>query len=529
MTFTDATVLSYDYNSQFFGDNVLRYRAIKEISIKGILQNLTNGSGVSGIINGIAALEGAANDWTSIIINGINFGSGYFSDIKFDEGIDVRTKGYTVSVVIPETGAVNNLPTNSSYSGISYTGFQWIDSLSESLTLSRDFEKDSYIHNIDVKVNSSNITGSITFAKSIAKNLFQSNSFVGYLGNYYGISGKKSLYEESYDKINGQCAFNQSTDYFTNVVGNYSINKSYTYNREENGVVTVKEQGDIKALAEPYLDVLTNAYQTESANAYTNCLDAFNAYKENSTYTLNSIPIIKGTSMVRYEKIMNYEHTFSNDLAINDGYFYNYTHDSSINQGGEIVTIEKGEIIGRSHRVDVRYNNALTAWNTIQASILSRSQTAYDNYKTFINLPSPSLFTLLNKTEVHQKHIGSIQYSRGYSNDKTLVIDALIKQCKITVSEQFQLPISQNYNVFNFGEIEQVSKSYKVSSVGVDIELRGARNTPMSSYLSYAKTKASTAVSSISPDFLTNASYSLSPISNTFNLNVEWGKIYEAS
>jgi len=275
MIFTDATILTYGQQSQFFGNEVINYRVKKELSVQGLLQNLTNSSGVSGILNGIAALEAQANDWSPIIINGVNFGSGYFSNIKFDEGLDVRTKGYTVDVVIPQTGSINNLPTNDTYYGVSYNNFQYIESMTESLSLNRDFESDDYSHTIDIKVNTANITGSVNLAKSVAKNLFESNNFNGYVGAYYGLSGKKSVYEESYDRVNGECSFNQSTKFFNTVNGNYSVNKKYSYDRETNGIVTVKEQGEITALAQPYLEVLDNAYQTESANAYANCSAVF--------------------------------------------------------------------------------------------------------------------------------------------------------------------------------------------------------------------------------------------------------------
>ena len=531
MLFSDATVLSYNHQSQFFGDEIIRYRTTKEISVQGLLQNLTNGSGVSGIISGIYAIESAAKDWTPIVINGTNFGSGYFSNISFDEGIDVRTKSYTIDLVIPESGSINNLPTNDSYAGISYTNFKFIDSMSESLSLSRDFETDNYTHSIDVKVNSSNITGSIGFAKAIAKNLFESNTFNGYIGNYYGISGKKSTYEESYDKINGECSFNQATTFFSNASGNYSINKSYSYSRETNGVATVKENGDITALAQPYLEVLTNAYNVESANSYANCLEVFNAYKESDTYPLlNSAPIIKGSSLSRYEQRMSYDHTYSNDLSINSGYFWTYTHDSSLSENGEIITKEAGSIVGRGHRIDTKYANAVAAWSIIEPDIDYRSDLAYDRYLTFITLPDPSTnFILLNSSETHQKHIGSIEYSRDYSNDQTLVNDTFIRQAKTTVSEQFQLPISQNFNIVNYGEIEQVSDSYRVSSVGVEVELKGKRNTTMDYYLTYAKGLAATASASVGVDFLTNASYSLSPFASSFSLSAEWGKIYEVT
>lgn len=525
MLFPDAEILSYDQKSQYFGGEIIRYRSTKDISVQGNLLTLTNSSGVSGILSGIAAIESAANDWQSFIINGVDFGSGTITSISFDEGLDVRTKKYTIELSIPESGSINNLPTNDSYSGISYNGFKFIDSLTESLSLSRNFEKDNYSHSVDIKIGSSNITGSINQAKGIAKNLYESNSFNGYIGNYYGLSGKKSTYEESYDKINGECSFNQSTDYLSNVSGNYSVNKTYTYNRETDGVVTVSEKGEIKAIVEPYLEVLTNAYLFESASSASNCNTIFLGYKEADTYSLNLIPLVKGTSLSRYEKMLSYDHSYSNNLSINDLYFWQYTHESSLDSDGEITTTENGSIIGRGHRVDLKYNAANLAYTNLNAAIESRSKSAYDRYRTFITLPNTSAFALLKRNETYKKHIGQIEYNWEYSNDSTLVVgDPFINQSKVTVSEEFQLPLSSNYNIFNYGEIEQVSASYKVSAISAKVELRGKRNTTMDYYLNYAKSVAAP----YAADFLMDASYSLSPFSNSFNLNVDWGKIYEA-
>lgn len=524
MNFNNAEVLSYTHKSDFFGGDVIRYRTTKQIEVQGNLLNLSSTSGVSGIISGIAALEVSSNDWVSAVINGIDFGSGIITNISFDQGNDVRIKKYTIALDIVETGSLNNLPTNDSYANISYNDYKFVDSLSESITLDRNFQKDVYNHSVDISVNSSNITGSIGLAKSIARNLFESNSFNAYIGNYYGISGKKSTYEESYDKIKGECSFNQTTDLFANQSGNYSIDKTFVYNRESNGVVTISEKGEIKATVEPYINVLTDAYKLESANSSSNCQEIFDSYKEADTYNLNLIAITKGTSISRYERTLSYEHVFSNDVSINDGYFWEYSHDSSLDENGTIQTTEQGSIIGRGHRIDTKYANANAGFDIVDNAINSRSLASYNRYRTFITIPSPSNFTLLKKSETYLKHIGQINYGWNYSNDSSLVVgDPYIIQNKITVSEQDQIPLTNSFNIFNYGEIEQSTNNYIISQVSVEVELRGKRDTTMDYYLTYAKNLASP----YAKDFLTEASYSLSPFGNAFSLNVAWGKVYE--
>lgn len=525
MIFNNAELLSYNHESNFFGGDVIRYRTNKNVEVQGYLLNLTNTSGVSGILSGIAALESSAID-EEFIINGISFGTGFITNISLDDSNDVRTKKYSVSLQIKDSGSIANLPTNDSYSGINYTDYRYLPSLTEKLDLNRNFDKDIYTHSINATVYSDgDIADSMDMAKSIARNLFESNAFYSYVGNYYGISGKKSTYQESYDKIKGECAFTQTLELFANDSGNYSINKEYSYKREQNGVVTVSEQGQIKASVEPYINILTDAYKLESLNSLTNCQQVFNAYKESDVYDLNLIEVTKGTSLSRYEKMMTYEHTFSNDLSINDGYFWEYNNDSSINEKGEIVTQEQGTVIGRGHRVDVKYANALAGWDIVDNAINTRTLAAYDRYRTFISLPYSSNYTPIKKQESYLKHIGQISYDWSYSNDSSLVVgDPNIIKSQITVSEQDKIPLYNKFNVFNVGEIEQSTKNYIVSQKSVGIELKGKRNTSVDTYLTYAK---SLILADYKGDFLTEANYSISPFSNSFSMNVAWGKIYE--
>ena len=523
MIFNNAELLSYSHQSNFFGGDVIRYRTTKQVEVQGYLLNLTNSSGVSGVVSGVAALELSANDWDNYIINGTNFGSGKITNISFEDNNDVRLKKYTASLDIQETGSLLNLPTGNSYSGITYNNYKFVDSLTETLDLERNFDKDVYTHNINIDVSTSDVTNSINIAKQIARNLFESNNFNSYIGDYYGISGKKSIYQESYDKIKGSCSFNQTLELFANQSGNYSINKEYSYKREQNGVVTVSEKGDIKTAVEPFIDILTNAYQLESSNALTNCQAVFNAYKEGDTYALNTSEITKGTSLSRYEKMLSYEHVFSNDFSINSGYFWEYANDSSIDEKGTITTNEQGTIVGRGHRVDTKYANALAGWDIVDNNINTRTSNAYDRYRTFLTLPY-STYTILKKQESYLKHIGQITYNWDYSNDASLIVgDPYIVNSQLTVTEQDQIPLTNKFNIFNYGEIEQSTNNFIVSQKSVAIELRGKRNTPIDYYLTYAK---SLILTGYKGDFLVDANYALAPFSNTFTLNASWGKVY---
>ncbi|MEI6297252.1 MAG: hypothetical protein WCO84_06485 [bacterium] len=528
MIFNNSELLSYDHQSIFFGGDVIRYRTNKNLEVQGYLLNLTNSSGVSGILTGISALESLANDWDLMIINGYSFGSGRINNISFPNNdaseSDVRKKKYSISLEIQETGSLNNLPTNDSYAGINFNNYKFVESLTETLSLTRNFEKDVYVHDIAAGVSTSNVTGSLNLAKQIARNLFESNNFVSYLGNYYGISGTKSIYEESYDKIKGTCSFNQTTEYYANQSGNYSINKEYSYKREQDGVVTVSEKGMIKTKVEPYIDILSTAYQYEWPFAAQNCQDVFNAYAEPNVYPLNKTAITNGVTLSRYEKLLSYEQVYSNNLSINSGYFWEYSNDSSIDERGEVNTKEQGSVVGRGHRVDIRYNNALAAFPIVKSLIVSRNLDVFNRYNTFAALPYAN-FVLTKTQETYHQHVGDITYNYNFSNDVSLVTgDPYIIKSQVTFSKQEQLPLTNKFNVFNYGEIEQSTKNFIVSKQNVKVDLKGLRTTPVSYYLKYA---LDSVLPAYKGDFLTDVNYTISPFSNSFSLDATWGKIYE--
>jgi hypothetical protein len=525
LDFRNATLLSYSSENQFFGENVFRYRTIKNIEVEGLLLDLTRQSGVSGIISGINAVEQQANDWQSFVINGVNFGSGTIDSLSFDTSNGVRQDGYRISLKVFDTGNALNLPTTGVYQGISYSNYQFVENLSETISLDRDFEKDVYNHSLDIKLSSSNKNESIRLAKGIAKNLFENCQILNCLGSYYNISGKKATYEEVYDQLNSDCSFNKKIEFFANSSGNYTVNKNYSYNRDEKGITTVSENGNIIALTENYLNVLSAAYQTEFSSSYANCLDVFNAYKEPDTYSLDSSPITKGSSLNRFERILDYEVVFTNNLRDNNGYFWDYTHESNLSENGLIVTTEQGTIVGRGHRVEDKYNNALNGFDIVDNAITSRSNAAYDRFKNIITLPNSSWFILTNKSNSYQKHNGVITYSWQYSNDQTLVTDQNIVQSIISLEEGFEVPISQAFNIFNYKEIEQVSSNYEVATKTLTINLRGRRTTTMEQYLAYAKTLALSYASGT--EYINNVNYSLSPFDNQFSFTIEWIKIFE--
>jgi hypothetical protein len=91
--FSNCSVFSYSHTSEFLGD-IIHYRTTKNLSIKGSVYALTNTEGVAPIWSGISGLVSSAIDYDSILLNGVDFGSGRINSISFTEGNDVRKKDY---------------------------------------------------------------------------------------------------------------------------------------------------------------------------------------------------------------------------------------------------------------------------------------------------------------------------------------------------------------------------------------------------------------------------------------------------
>ncbi len=522
INFNNADLLSYNHRSDFLGENNIRYKTTKELTVEGNLLNLTNTSGVSGIISGMKALEVSATDWQSFIVNGINLGSGVITSITFDDSRDVREKRYSVSLEVYDSGNVLNFPLNPPYSGINYNNFRYIQNLTEKITYNRDFEKDTYNHEVDVTVLTTNLSGSMAIGKAIAANLFTSNNIFGVLGQYYNLSGKKAIYTEEYDELGANCTFGKEISFFVNSSGNYSVNKTYNYQRGTDGVTTVTEAGQIITLVEPYMDVLSAAFQYETLSSFNNCLEVYTAYNSEDSYNLESQAITRGTSVNRFERVLDYELTYTNNLNVNSGFFWEYQHESSLSNNGLIQSSENGEIVGFGHITTPKFNNAIAGYAIAKLGIESRTEDAFNRFISFNSDFNSNIF-LNRRQETFRNYNGSISYQWSYNNDQNIVNDPNITRAEVTVNEGFRIPISQSFNIPNYGEIEQVSQAFEVAQKSVDIVINAKRTATINDCLTFAKAIAAP----YAADFIQDAKYSWNPYSNQFNLNVTWGKIYE--
>jgi len=106
IAFNNVSLLSYNENKKFFGENGFHFSTEKNISVQGYLYDFYATSGIgSGVISGINALDIISkSNYDELFINGKNFGSGYISNFNVEKGNWTRLTNYTADIIAIDTG-----------------------------------------------------------------------------------------------------------------------------------------------------------------------------------------------------------------------------------------------------------------------------------------------------------------------------------------------------------------------------------------------------------------------------------------
>lgn len=200
--FQNVSSLSIQQQSRFFQAG-FNYSANKNLNIRGLLTDLTNSFGVTGIWSGISDTNLAAIDYQPLLINGVNFGSGRITSINYDSDKDVRTKGYNATIEVLESGNLFNF-TGSNYNGIDLRNSQYLEDFNENWSFSKK-PNGGYSSNHSASIRFTTGVGNlnaIEAAKSLAKTLFTgSNLGFAFYSGYSNKQGKR-FFTESYNLIN---------------------------------------------------------------------------------------------------------------------------------------------------------------------------------------------------------------------------------------------------------------------------------------------------------------------------------------
>jgi hypothetical protein len=212
--FKNASLVALNQTSQWLGNDLARYRVLKNYQIQGYVLDLANQSGVLGVLTGISGFVASAEDYTAISLNSVNVGSGRILSLEFAPSNDqwVQTSEYTATVEVIETGDLSSL-SGGFYSGLDFANYERIQNISEEFSYNKQEGKNGYTHNVSLQlISGTDGQNPITLAKTIALNLFSKTNLSGLIGDYGNLPYRK-FYTESYNQETNQCSWNESLDF----------------------------------------------------------------------------------------------------------------------------------------------------------------------------------------------------------------------------------------------------------------------------------------------------------------------------
>lgn len=541
LNFSGANLLNHTKQNQYFGDD-FRYAVKDTYTVNGYLLDLTNYSGVSGILTQLSGMSKETEDYQVIVINNSYFGLGRINNLSFQAGNDVKLKTYSCNFDIINSGYLFNLNTSDNlYSGININNASYpihlIESFSEQFTTNiSDNGTYSEQQSIRLKFISGAAVGTIqnpiSMARQFAANLINSNPAIGYIDSFYSgwrrKPGKRTR-QESVNLITNEVSVNESFKILQGYSGTYSINYTHSLNLDDNGIVNIQERGDVQGLSP---DAQNNYYysaysgaQYEVANfSYLRCNSLFNSYISNTSYPLNNRRLTYGQNLNKFTDTVSYEVSYSNDPRINDGYSWDYTHSIDREPNSCTYTVsEDGNIKGFNNDCDAtsRYSNALNAYTTIKTGIHDRVYNFYTGFSTFANP-----LKLINQSESKSKFNGAIRYQYSYS-DNLLFSTSGVRKLAINVTDDHAVPLINLFDIVNVKQIAQPGGIMTLSKRNLDLEIVGLRSTTLPTYLELAETHINLYIPTGTDPYISNLNYTYNPLQNNFSANTEW--IYQES
>lgn len=517
LNFPNVTVLGLDQDSKFF-DAGFNYSNSKRLTINGLVTDLTNGFGITGIwtgVDGILNIIKRNNNFDDLVLNGINFGSGRISNFTFATDRDVRTKQYTCEIEVQETGNLFNL-TGTYYTGININNWQYLESFSESYAFQKQSNGGySYNHSANIQFNSGvGNLNAIAAAKILAKSIFTGSAlgFVFYSG-YTSKFGKR-FYDESYNLITNECRFEENFE-FDSDSGTYSVVRTNQYEISENGVINVSENGTLAGLSRPTFDAAASALNTELSQAYGRCNNAFAIYAPAGAFPLLTTPLTQSRSFDLFNNNLTYGITFTNDITNSGSYTWDYTQEVTYTDGVAKMT-EDGTVQGLAGSRDVAFTNAQAGYQIVKNSAVNRATDFYTN-----NV-GPAFNFLETRSETFAPYQGNIRYNYAFSNESVLVGTNGIKRIEITTDDDRPIYLWGKFPILNNKVIVQDESNETAGQKGVSVNLIGERGVPLSVYLDNAKTQISPEIPTGNDPYINNAQYTFDPVNNTATVSVGW-------
>jgi hypothetical protein len=511
MNFNNATLLGLTKTSEFLADTV-RYRSTKNLTIEGLLLDLTNDDGSSGIINDLLTFQQDLKyNWQDVVLNNISFGSGIVNNVKFSEGNDVRTKTYTAEIVIPQSGDFLTL-SSGFYSGLNFNNFEYIQSFSESSDFTRDVARDTYNQQVNITINNPSSLDAISAAKTIAQNFFDKNNLTGTIGNYSNYPSTKKYYTEEYDQINGSFKFTQNFELYKDSNGLFSLSRTHKINFDQEGVLSITESAEYIGNTDTAFDTVNAQAKSDISNAYSRCNTIFSNYTFGGDRSLVDKAVSKSWNTTPFEGTLNYDIEFTNQLRLGTSFnaFHDYSTTFTESEGGLYSFSQDGNIVGYGdlNTQSEKYSNAQSSFIYIKNNLIVLPV----GYGTFRNIST---------SETHSEIAGKIDYAFEYTNNSSISSGPAIRRTVATISRDYNRFLSSNFNIIGYKEVVQIQRNKLENNYNYSITMNGKADTDISTYLSNA-TAIVAANPPSSPYYLSDVSYSYDPFSRQFTFNLTY-------
>lgn len=520
LNFQNAEILSYSHKPQFLGDN-LRYKITKDITINGYILNLPNLSGVSGVLSGVNTFLNGSTDYDAIFVNNVNFGQGKILDISFDNNPtnDVKYKKYKATFTVYDSGNLFNV-LSGYYSGLNWNYAQVLDNFSENFSYAlNDNGSSSYDQNISLRFNSGQAgtlpDTPIGMAKTFASGFFAACNLTGFLGINYNNNFKK-FYTETYNLIDNSVSFKEHVD-FLSLSGGYSTLYTHQLEIDENGIINVTENSQIKGLYDPLIQSALSGLAAEFPQSYSRCLEVYSGYGPQSSYIINSNPINKNVVINKFEGTVNYNVTYSDNPKYQNLYVWDYTTTIDRNEDRVYTIVENGKIVGLGRRNLDKYPNAISGYSIVKTGISTRASGAY-----LAANPYPLSLNEISSSEGRAPFEGTIGYSTTYTDDITLFPISGIKKYEFLITDKTPVQATNKFNIINFKEIIQPLNQSTLGQRDFNIKMYGARGTPLSTYLNYISGAIQPYKNLGNDFFLASCQYQFAPLENTLSMNLSY-------
>jgi len=514
--FSLATVLSLNYTPQFLGDN-LRYKVTQNLSIEGWILSSTF-SGVSGIQSGINYLLSNPKDYDEIVLNGYNFGQGKVLDFQFDKDEqtrDVLYKKYTASLEVYSSGNLFNA-VSGYYSGLTWENAQILDRFDESFSYTRNQDGSSqYSQQLNLRFNSGQSLPDtpLNLAKAFASGFIANTNITGFLGSDYSKNFHK-YFTENINLIDSTYSVKYDVQ-FPIESGIYAINYNHSYSLDENGIINVSENGNIKGLYDPLMQGVHSGLAIEIPNSWARCSGLFAFYSPSGAYPLNPNPVKKNIKVNRFEGTADFEIAYTDDPRYQNTYVWEYTTTIDVSTQRVYTVTENGKVDGIGRRLLNKYPNALSGFNIVESGISARVSGIYDSVN-----PYPLNLNLTDSKVAYSYYQGAITYTQTFSDNITLFPTSGIRQFEFKISDKIPTQATNKFNILGVKELIQPTNQSTLGQRNIDIKMIGNRGLPVSNYLTYASGQL-TGFKDIGTDIWTaNANYSYDPVNNQFGLNV---------